>query len=872
MTLTRENPSPRIMIVEDETVIALDLKSTLERFGYTVSGMELSGEKGIEVCEKALPDLVLMDIILQGKMDGIKAAEIIRSRWGIPVILLTAYGDQEQLKRAPLVHPFGYLIKPFREQDLKITLEMALYVSKVGAEKKMTEDAWQENQKLLERIFSSINEAVFIVDASTTKILNCNPAASILFGYSRDEMLGRTTAFLHVDEANLEEFRKALLSEVADRGHLFLPEFQMKRKDGRIFPTEHSVTPLEDERSRRIGWVSVVRDISERKKAGEALRRSEAKFRAIVENSHEGFLFCDANSKIIYRSPSFTRFYGFTDEERVGHAVFDVVHPEDLKEIRRYWDRVVQNPGIPLKTEYRIRHKNGTWRWVEPTAQNWLDNPDIQAIVITSIDITERKQTEAALRESQENFRLISETIDEVFWLADREIQRIFYISPGYEKVWGRSLKSLYEHPQSFIEAIHPEDRDQVLADYEVKHAGVAIDHEYRVIRPDGSVRWIWDRGFPLREDTGTVTRYVGIAQDITERKKVEESLRSSEEKFFKIFQTIPDPVSIIRLSDGIFLDVNESFTRVTGYPREDVVGHPYYSSDPDVWIHQKDRARLVATLIETGEVHGIETRFRGKGGHMIHGLISARALEINGEPCIVGIVNDITEQKGVEEALIKSRERLRALSARIQSVREEERSNISREIHDDLGQLLTGLKMDLSWILRHPNPDLAELKKKAQAMGKLIDQTVQTVRRISTELRPRILDDFGLAAALEWQAKEFTKKTEINCFFRSAGRQFDLRPDLSIAVFRIFQEALTNVVRHSEATKVDASLKKDAKGLVLTIQDNGRGISEEEIAQPHSLGLVGMRERALILGGTIEIKGKKGKGTRVILRLPLTK
>ena len=598
--------------------------------------------------------------------------------------------------------------------------------------------------------------------------------------------------------------------------------------------------------------------------------------------------------------------------------------------------------------------------------------------------------------------------------------------------------------------------------------------------------------------------------------------LRPAESSFPKIFKTSPNPITIIRLSDGIFLDVNESyFTRVTGYPRAGNCWSAVLSGHPDIWIHRKDRVRVVAALKKTGEVHGVEALFRGKGGKTIYGLISARALEINGESCVVGIVNDITEQKRVEEALRqtqkqlkiifdtvpaliwqkgldekyvtvnkayghtfglsegdvtgktdqdlfpaeiaarfvagdrkvlstgiselgieeqiqkgsgergwnltnrmvyydeegrvagtigfalditerkqaemalrdseerhriiiqtamdgfwmvdlggrllevneaycrmsgysyqellamniadldanetkneitahirqirsqgesrfetrhrrkdrsifdvevsskyrptygggfeiflrditdrkqseialkKSKDRLRALSAHIQSVREEERANIAREIHDDLGQILTGLKMDLSWILRHTDPNQSELKEKAQAMGQLIDQTVKTVRRISTELRPRILDDFGLVAALEWQAEEFTKKTGITCSFRSTSQGLELKPDLSIAVFRIFQEALTNVVRHSGATKVEASLKKDAQDLLLTIRDNGRGISDVAIAQSNSLGLVGMRERALILGGTIEIKGKKGKGTSVILRLPVSK
>ena len=236
------------------------------------------------------------------------------------------------------------------------------------------------------------------------------------------------------------------------------------------------------------------------------------------------------------------------------------------------------------------------------------------------------------------------------------------------------------------------------------------------------------------------------------------------------------------------------------------------------------------------------------------------------------GTVQDITERKQAEEELKKSKDRLRALSARIQSVREEERENISREIHDDLGQQLTGLKLDLAWLSRHLNPDQSELNDKAKSMAQLIDHTVRTIRRISTELRPRILDDFGLVAALEWQAQEFANKTGITCRFRATVQELDLKADLSIAVFRIFQEALTNIARHSRATRVQASLQSDPKGLVLTIRDNGQGISEQEIDRSSSLGLVGMRERALIIGGTVAIQGKKGKGTSVILRLPAAK
>jgi len=215
------------------------------------------------------------------------------------------------------------------------------------------------------------------------------------------------------------------------------------------------------------------------------------------------------------------------------------------------------------------------------------------------------------------------------------------------------------------------------------------------------------------------------------------------------------------------------------------------------------------------------------------------------------------------------AKKELRALSARLQSVREEERARIAREIHDDLGQALTGLKMDSAWVMKNLRPDQTALQDKLRAMGQLIDDTVRSVRRLSTELRPRILDDFGLVAALEWQGQEFETKTGIQCRFRSSLRETDLDPDRSVAIFRIFQEALTNVARHSGATKVKSTLSKAKKGLRLILRDNGRGISQEEISRTKSLGLVGMRERAILFGGELTIQGKPGKGTTVTLKIP---
>lgn len=227
-------------------------------------------------------------------------------------------------------------------------------------------------------------------------------------------------------------------------------------------------------------------------------------------------------------------------------------------------------------------------------------------------------------------------------------------------------------------------------------------------------------------------------------------------------------------------------------------------------------------------------------------------------------------ERKLAEERLRDSHEQLRALSVYLQYVREEERSRIAREVHDELGQGLTGLKLDLAWVANRLPKDLKPLLDKAKAMSGQIDVVIAAVRRIATELRPGILDDLGLVAALEWQANEFQIRTGIECRLHTEVRLALLDARLNTAFFRVFQETLTNIIRHAEATRVEVHFTLQNGWLVLEVRDNGRGITSGKVASPESLGLLGMRERATLLGGTFAIQGGPGQGTTVSVRIPL--
>jgi PAS domain S-box-containing protein len=310
-------------------------------------------------------------------------------------------------------------------------------------------------------------------------------------------------------------------------------------------------------------------------------------------------------------------------------------------------------------------------------------------------------------------------------------------------------------------------------------------------------------------------------------------------------------------------IKLSKNYTEMLGRPISELLGKnmdDLFPSDLAKSMVADDRR-----ILKEGKTVEIEEAMNGRFYSTIKFPIYRE-----GKPTyLAGFTIDITERKRAEDQLRDSEKQLRALAARLQSVREEERAMIAREIHDELGQVLTGLKMDLFWLSSKLPEDQKSLLGKTKSMLELIDTTIQSVRKLSTELRPGVLDNLGLKAAIEWQIGEFQTRTGIRCEFIAPEEDIALDQDCSTAVFRIFQEALTNVVRHSNATRVNITLEKSADHLLLEVQDNGKGIEESKIFDLESLGLLGMRERALYLGGKVKFEGIQGKGTKVTVLIP---
>ncbi|MGO9621083.1 MAG: PAS domain-containing protein [Desulfobaccales bacterium] len=367
------------------------------------------------------------------------------------------------------------------------------------------------------------------------------------------------------------------------------------------------------------------------------------------------------------------------------------------------------------------------------------------------------------------------------------------------------------------------------------------------------------------------------MAESLDERTT---QVHQAEAKYRTLVEQIPMVTYTAPLDKALgALYISPQIESILGYsPKE-------WLADPGLWVkllHPEDRDRVLAEsqrdlLGSTGAVFRSEYRILTRNSDVLWLRDEATAVR-NGleEPeFLQGIMFEVTDQKRFEEQLKSSHERMRELAAHIEGVREEERTRIAREIHDELGQALTGIKIDLAWMnkkLQIHDRDIQTdlLLKRITAMNDTIDTTVQVVRKISAELRPGILDGFGLPAAIEWQAAEFQDRTGIQCQLSAIPEDLDLEERPSSAIFRIFQELLTNIVRHANASRVSISLRKRRGTLILEVQDNGRGISENEKFKANAFGLLGVRERVALLGGKSSVKGVQGQGTTVTIRIPL--
>ena len=348
-----------------------------------------------------------------------------------------------------------------------------------------------------------------------------------------------------------------------------------------------------------------------------------------------------------------------------------------------------------------------------------------------------------------------------------------------------------------------------------------------------------------------------------------ENELRKEKNRFFMLLDNIPVLVKALDANKK-YIVWNKECEKVSGFSKEEILNKPldevskYLFSNPDYFIElltnreNTDNFKDHEIIIKTKDGNEKITRWFNISKHIqVPGILL----------WAVGL--DITDRKKAQEEVNHSREQLRTLAAHMQKSLERERAFIAREVHDELGQLLTAIMIDLTWLIEKlPNDE--QLLNKTKSMSDLIDTTIKSVQRISTSLRPEILDVLGLSSAIEWEAERFQNRTGIYCDVKIYPEEIILDKDISISIFRIFQETLTNVARHAHASKIYTTLKKDNNKLFLQVSDNGKGITEEDQYNIKSVGIMGIKERIKSLNGTVNIEGEKNIGTKIEIFVPI--
>ncbi|MFW5979018.1 MAG: PAS domain-containing sensor histidine kinase [Bacteroidia bacterium] len=480
-------------------------------------------------------------------------------------------------------------------------------------------------------------------------------------------------------------------------------------------------------------------------------------------------------------------------------------------------------------------------------------------------EIEQRKKAQQKISISEEKFRKLTEYSPVYIWKSD-ENAMCDYFNEQWLSFRGKTLDQ--EKNMGWTKGLHPDDKIPVINKYmNAFKKRNEFELEYRIKNKNNEYRWFYDIGAPMYDDNSKFIGYIGSCIDITARRNMETALKANERKFQKVVNNLPLYIAYVD-SKLRYQFANRAYRKEFNLKHHEIKG--------------KDKKDLIGTQAYEKLKPYIEKVLKGQKVHYREKLVvkgkqyfveGSLLPDFDNKGQVIGyygVHNDITQLIQIQNQLEQSRNQLRKLTTYQQELIERERAYIAGEIHDELGQYLSVMHMGLSWAKKQMTTTDRKLKSKIIELLELTNTTLQKVKKLATDLHPSIIDDMGICSAIEWYVNEFSKNSNIECDITLPPHEINIDKSKALNIYRIVQEALNNVYRHAEASKVEVVMKQHKKDITLEITDDGVGYEPNENQATDNLGLIGMKERAYILNAAFSITSDKGSGTQISMKIPI--
>lgn len=805
--------------------------------------------------------------------DGLSLfSEIRRHDPWLPVIMLTAFGNETIAADSIKKGLTDYIVKSNREALPKAIIQsLQKPAHKIACKDEETGILWCEKWDLAISKLTSDFAYSMRISAEGEPLFEwvTEPFKRFLDHYgtlnSTPNTVGHNFGLvIHPDDLLITQSRfKNLLDGYEDTS-----EYRIIGKQGEIRCLSDHSLPIRD-------WISggivrvygAIQDITWRRNAEDKLRLMQH----AIDSSSNGIVItglADTDHAIIYANNAFLDITGYSMDELLGQNCRILQKDErtqpELEKLRTALNQ--HSDGYAILRNYR---KDGSVFWNEVYISPIRDSRNrITHFLGVQNDVTQRYEMETMLIKNETKMRAIFENVSDAIVIIDEQ-GLIESVNPSAEKIFGYAAR---EMTGKNIKLLIPEpDRKRHnagLSGYLNSRNNIPkIKSEVNALKKDGGI-------FPIALGVSEIKLeqrrlFVGTIHDLTENKRAETILRTSEERYRTLFENSAQAIFVHRNGTRIE-QVNQACLRLWGAqtPEELLNKQPLELFHPDYHAIIGERIKHATTNRMVQPF--IEEKIIRLDGETADVLSSAIPFVDEKGPLLFVVLLDITERKRAEAALRDSKVKYQELSKHLELVREDERARIAREIHDELGSFLTVMKMDLSWLGKQLPADMAKCREKTLEMTQQIEDGIETVKRIITDLRPSILDHLGLLAAIEWQVENFRRRTGIACLLTLPDKDLMLEANRSTAIFRITQEALTNVLLHAKAKQVAIVIQFADDSLLLTIQDDGCGIAPALNNKSGGYGIHGMRERARHFGGQLSVDSRPGSGTTVKLSMPL--